>query len=126
VPVDVVAGDIARRELVMTRIDTVFEELTSDPTAWAHLQKELAAASDPRGRFLELAAEQGLSVDPAELSTILEQARRELGEGELDQVSGGAMGSFGERAFNPQPEPPGEVLFKKKSLIGLLLPAVQK
>jgi hypothetical protein len=108
------------------RMDTVFEKLTSDPTVWAHVQKELGAASDPRARFVELASEQGLSVDPAELERLLQAARRELGEEELDQVSGGALGGLEERAFNPQPEPPGNWLTQKNQLIGLLLPAVQK
>jgi hypothetical protein len=108
----------------MASIDTVFAKLTSDPTAWAHVQKELSASNDPRARFVELASEQGLSVDPTELERVLETARRELGEEELDKVSGGVL-NVNAVAFNPQPEPPRDFA-SQKVLIGLLLPAVQK
>jgi hypothetical protein len=108
----------------MASIQSVLESLTSDPAVWAHVQKELQGASDPPARLRELASERGLTVDSDELDQMLQRARRELDEGELDQVSGGAA-SLQQLGFNPQPDPPVNYS-PNQELIGLLLPAVQK
>jgi hypothetical protein len=102
----------------MGSLQTALDEISNKPGAWATIQSALATAPNPKARFLELAGEYGLSVDPAELDRLLSAAKRELTEADLDSVSGG---------FNPQPDPPGFAAQPSQQvLIGLLLPAVQK
>ena len=103
----------------MDTLDAVAQKLSKDPAVWARVQTELAQAKDPKARLIELAREQGMSVDASALDRAVLAAGGELNENQLESVAGG---------FNPQPDPPGMIYSKVESkiLIGLLLPAVQK
>jgi len=102
----------------MDTLDAVAQKLSKDPAVWARVQTELAQAKDPKARLIELAREQGMTIDTSALDRAVAAAGGELNENQLESVAGG---------FNPQPDPPG-VFYKDeyKILIGLLLPAVQK
>jgi hypothetical protein len=103
----------------MDTLDAVAQKLSRDPAVWARVQTELAQARDPKARLIELAREQGMTVDASALDQAVAAAGGELNENQLESVAGG---------FNPQPDPPGAIYSKVESqiLIGLLLPAVQK
>jgi len=99
----------------------VMQKLSSDDANWKRIQSEVSKASDKRARFIEIAKEQGLAVDAAELDATVAVAAAsggELNEGELQSVAGGL--NFTSVSSN---------FFKydsnQKVLIGLLLPAVQ-
>jgi len=76
----------------MTLYD-VMQKLSSDGASWKRIQSEVAAADDKRARFVELAKEQGLTVDPAELdamgAAVAAGAKGELNESQLQTISGG-------------------------------------
>jgi hypothetical protein len=103
----------------MDTLDAVAQKLSRDPAVWARVQTELAQAKDPKARLIELASEQGMTIDTSTLDRAVAAAGGELNENQLESVAGG---------FNPQPDPPGSLFAKieSKILIGLLLPAVQK
>ena len=94
----------------MANLDGIVKKLSGDPKVWARVRSELESAADPKARFIELAREEGLDVDVAELDRTLAMAR-ELDESELESVSGG----FSFTATDTGPV-----------LIALLVPAVQK
>jgi hypothetical protein len=101
----------------MDPLQAVAQKLSQDPAVWSRVQSELAQAKDPKARLIELAREQGMTIDVSAVDRAV-AAAGELNENELESVAGG---------FNPQPDPPG-MMYKGeyKILIGLLLPAVQK
>ncbi len=103
----------------MDSLQAVAQKLSKDPAVWSRVQSELAQAKDPKARLIELAREQGMTLDVDSVDKAVAAASRELNENELESVAGG---------FNPQPDPPGRIASKVESqiLIGLLLPAVQK
>ena len=103
----------------MDTLQAVAQKLSKDPAGWTRVKSELAQAKDPRERLIELAREQGMTIDTTAVDQGVLAAGRELNENELESVAGG---------FNPQPDPPGALAYKSeyKILIGLLLPAVQK
>jgi hypothetical protein len=102
----------------MDPLQAVAQKLSQDPATWSRVQSELAQAKDPKARLIELAREQGMTIDASAVDRAVAAARGELNENELEAVAGG---------FNPQPDPPGMVMGgAQKVLIGLLLPAVQK
>jgi hypothetical protein len=76
----------------MTLYD-VMQKLSSDSASWKRIQSEIAAASDKRARFVELAKEQGLTFDAAELDAIAAAvaagSKGELNESQLQSISGG-------------------------------------
>jgi hypothetical protein len=103
----------------MDTLQAVAQKLSKDPAVWTRVQSELAQAQDPRARLLELARENGLTIDANELDRVVAAASRELNEKELESVAGG---------LNPLPGS-SRVYSKFENegiLIGLLLPAVQK
>ena len=102
----------------METLQAVAQKLSKDPVLWARVQSDLARAKDPKARLIELAREQGITLDASSVDQAVAAATRELDEKELESVAGG---------FNPQPDPPG--VYSKieyNTLIGLLVPAVQK
>jgi hypothetical protein len=71
----------------------VMQKLSSDGASWKRIQSEIAAASDKRARFVELAKEQGLTFDVAELdamaAAVAAGSKGELDESQLQSISGG-------------------------------------
>ena len=97
----------------MASLDSIVKKLSGDPKVWARVRNEIEGAADPKARFIELAREEGLDVDVAELDGTLARVR-ELSESDLESVSGG-VGSLSLTTNSTE-----------AILIGLLLPAVQK
>jgi hypothetical protein len=101
----------------MANFESVVQSLSKDPAVWTRVQSELSTAHNPSARLVELAREYGIDLDVQEIERAVRARSQELSEGELDSVSGG---------FNPQPDPPGVTSYQEQTLVGLLLPAVQK
>jgi len=98
------------------------QKLSSDKANWTRIRSEVSKATDKRARFVELAKEQGITVDTAELDAIAAAVATvggELNEGQLQSVSGGLNFSSVSSNFFKYDN-------QQKELIGQLVPAVIK
>jgi hypothetical protein len=102
------------------KIKDVVARLSSNPAVWRQVRDELSASPDPQARFVAIAGEHGIVLDRGEIEGVMLNAQGELGDTELDSVSGG---------FNPQPDPPrafSSVSSPYQQLVGLLGPTVNR